>query len=596
MPPLSTTRHRRARRSRRASAAGVALATALGAAVLAPGVSPASADPGPPPEWEITQTLTTPHASPRDLAASPDGAQLFVGYQDHSALGILDVATGSNIDKPMNAWSAEPILRVPAPDGYRILAGGTNDIYSVTPGSWDVAASSGPGIAGLAYSSQAEKVFSVDAFQLSERDPLTGELQRWASLDHENTAIAAHPSRPVVYTASSFEETVTAVDLDEIDHWDTWPCDCDDAFTEISLPSGTAPVDIAISADGSSLYVLDMEGALLVVDTATLAVTDSGELAPHSFFPSASLSINPVSGEIVAAAFTGEIVIVDPLSLAVQAIATDGGYWDTAISADGTQIFVTDNWYSTISVLERTAPDPEPATNVHATPGSRQAAVFWDPPAAPIGTPAYTVRAVGSSTPLCTTSDTFCVVTGLPAGAVQFVVTSVTDAGSIDSAASPVVTIAEPHAPASVPTPTPGATIAFAGSGSDEATVGQRIDVVASGFAPGSYVDLSLHSLPALLGSALVGPGGSATLSVVIPAGTPPGGHHLVASGFTAAGAPAAAVRALTIAAASGSGGGGGTLARTGGPSTDAPLLWATVLLATAGAALAAARIRRGAR
>lgn len=582
----------------RRAAAGVAAAT-IAAALLVSGTAPATAAPAPLPDWRVTETMTTDRTSPRDLAAAPDGAKLFVGYEDEDALGIIDLAGGVGIDKPLDGW-AEPILTVPAPDGYRALAAGTNNVYSVTPGSWDIASAGSPGIEALAYSGHQEKVFSVDGgLMLSERDPLTGALLRWASLDDYlmMPALAAHPSRPVLYATSADSGgaggTLTAIDLDGIVVWDELDCEClNDAYTTLELPD-LQPVDVKISPDGSTLYVLDSGGALVVVDTDSFTAVEAYSLG--GMYPSASLSVNPVTGEIVLADLFGTLSVVDPVTFDAQTVDLEMGLWDTAISADGTRIFVTNTWESTISVLQRLAPPPAPATDVRATPGARQAAVFWNASVTTSSDLQYTVTATGGTDPLCTTAETFCIVTGLPAGPIQFTVTATTAGGSAPSLPSAAVTITAPAAPATVPAPTSGVSIAFAGDQPDRASVGQAVQVIATGFAPGSYVDVSLHSLPMLLGSGQVGSNGSVTINGVIPAGTPTGAHHLVASGFTAAGAPASAVRPITLSAASGGGGGQGHLPRTGADAAFAPLPLGALMLA-AGAVLAIASTRRSRR
>ncbi|MGE4429089.1 MAG: hypothetical protein AB7G37_21775, partial [Solirubrobacteraceae bacterium] len=533
----------------------------------------------------------------RSIAASPDGGHLFVGYEDDDTLSIIEIASGTNTDRQLgDTWAAEPILAVPALDGYRVLAAGTNDIYSLAPGAWDIAPEESPGIEALAYSAHTGTVFSIDGGQmLAERDPLTGALQRWALLDgyYFAPALAAHPTQPVLYATNLFEHALTAIDLDGIVVWDELDCGCDeDAFTALDFP-GASLVDMAISPDGSTLYALDEDGMLFTVRTDDFTVSGSQDLG--GYFPSTSLSVNQVTGEIVAADLYGTLVVIDPTTLQVARVDAEMGLWDTAISADGTKIFVTNVWESTISVVERVVPPPAPATNVRATPGARQAAVFWDASAS--GDPAYTVTAAGGTDALCTTTSTFCIVTGLAAGSMQFTVTATNPGGSATSSPSSAVTITAPAAPASVPAPTSGVSVSLIGGEPDTAVVGRPVQVVVTGFAPGSYVDVSLHSLPMLLGSGQVGSSGSVTVNGVIPAGVPTGAHHLVASGFTTAGAPASAVRPITLSAApnpngGGTGGGQGVLSRTGGQAPAVSVALGALLLA-AGIALMTPRLRR---
>lgn len=591
--PSPSRRASAARRSRRAVFGVAGAAAAVGVSLLAPASAPALAAPSAAGEWQVVETRTAPHLYPRGIAASPDGAHLFIGSQDENALSVIDLATGTHIDLTTDGASIEPILTVPTPDGYRVLAAGTNHLYAVTSGTWDVAEADAPGIEALAYSEHTETAFSISGGdQLSEHDPLTGEILLWTTLDDplDYPALAADPRRAVLYATSNADGTLTAIDLGGL----TDPsCACDIILEVLDLPPGTNPVDVAISPDGTTLYVLDSTGMLFSLSTDDLTAPGLMQQL-DGYFATPTLSVNPVTGEIVAVDLSGTFIVVDPETFQVSTeIAMDMGLWDTAISTDGKTIFVTNNFNSTISALERVVPAPDPATNVRATGGARQAAVFWE--ASPSAGVEYAVTAAGETEPLCITSGTFCIVTGLAPGTLQFTVTATNAGGSAISQPSAAVTIVAPAAPSSVPTASPSVTVAFAGSSPDAAVVGQTVQVIATGFAPGSYVDVSLHSLPVLIGSGQVGAGGSVTINAAIPTGTPPGAHHLVASGFTAAGAPASAVRPITLTAAPNPSGGGGSgqgdLARTGSEPGAALLAWCALALLGAGAAIAVPRV-----
>src|SRR5690606_9493836 len=136
-----------------------------------------------------------------------------------------------------------------------------------------------------------------------------------------------------------------------------------------------------------------------------------------------------------------------------------------------------------IVMLERVP--PQPATNVWAAAGARQAAIFWDAPA-PLDSPSqaaleYAVSMVGDPSNVCVTTDTSCVLTDLPAGPAQFVVTTVTDAGSVDSEPSEPVMITEPVAPTEPPAATEGTSIVFAGDTPDAAMLGDEVEIVVTG-------------------------------------------------------------------------------------------------------------------
>ena len=67
------------------------------------------------------------------------------------------------------------------------------------------------------------------------------------------------------------------------------------------------------------------------------------------------------------------------------------------------------------------------------------------------------------------------------------------------------------------------------------------------GFAPGSMVRLTFHSVPSLLGWARVDAGGSFSKVVSVPPRAPAGQHHIVADGTMAAGGAAQIEAAVTV-------------------------------------------------
>lgn len=83
--------------------------------------------------------------------------------------------------------------------------------------------------------------------------------------------------------------------------------------------------------------------------------------------------------------------------------------------------------------------------------------------------------------------------------------------------------------------------------------------MVASGFKPGSTVQISIHSTPVLLATATADANGNVDVTVKIPTGFVPGStHQIVASGSSPTGAPVNDTVNVTLA------GGGGALPFTG--------------------------------
>lgn len=140
-------------------------------------------------------------------------------------------------------------------------------------------------------------------------------------------------------------------------------------------------------------------------------------------------------------------------------------------------------------------PGLAPPTSVAVSGGLGQAFVSWTRSVDDVfGTfLTYTVTIVqGGDSFTCTTTDTFCVVTGLAPGAVtaEVVATGPTGSWAAATGTGTVGSIAD--VPATPPADQGGASIEFrdqAGQVVTRAAPGQVLTVVASGFAPNSLVD-----------------------------------------------------------------------------------------------------------
>jgi hypothetical protein len=98
----------------------------------------------------------------------------------------------------------------------------------------------------------------------------------------------------------------------------------------------------------------------------------------------------------------------------------------------------------------------------------------------------------------------------------------------------------------STPTP-PASTTAAISVSSRVVGPGMSLPVTGSGFAPGSTVQLELHSTPTSLGSVVVGPDGTFSTNVTIPPTTEGGEHHILGTGIGADGGTAAPEAVLTV-------------------------------------------------
>jgi hypothetical protein len=113
--------------------------------------------------------------------------------------------------------------------------------------------------------------------------------------------------------------------------------------------------------------------------------------------------------------------------------------------------------------------------------------------------------------------------------------------------ASPTPTPTPPAGGGS-PTPAPPTiTPAAVSVGSAVAAPGAMLPVTGSGFAPGSVVQLELHSTPMSLGSVMVGSDGTFRTNVTIPSTVEGGQHHIVGNGIGTDGGATSPAVALAV-------------------------------------------------
>jgi hypothetical protein len=171
---------------------------------------------------------------------------------------------------------------------------------------------------------------------------------------------------------------------------------------------------------------------------------------------------------------------------------------------------------------------------------------------------------------------TSCLIGGLRNGtAYRFSVVASSDLGR-----SPASTLSDPATPA--PTTNKGIDI-----DRPRTEPGDRIQLRAEGYDPGARVTFTLYSQPTVLGTAIAGADGVATLNADLPAGVT-GEHVIRALGIGANGLPLSQDTEVTIAAP---GGGGGGLPVTG-PGAGM-LVGVAVALLLGGAGLTVAARRR---
>jgi len=119
----------------------------------------------------------------------------------------------------------------------------------------------------------------------------------------------------------------------------------------IPLPAGTVPYGVAVSPDGSRIYVTHFAfvGKLFVVDTATNAVLAS---PPVGMFPFA-VAVHPSGNRVFLTTMQngGRLVIVDATTFGITSIPV-GSPRGVAVHPDGSKIYVVNYFNDQLIVLD----------------------------------------------------------------------------------------------------------------------------------------------------------------------------------------------------------------------------------------------------
>lgn len=223
------------------------------------------------PTLSFDATITSAVGSTLDgMAFDAQGSTAFVAGPS-GGLGIIDVSTNTltgSVVPPSGLGGAFSVAV--SPNGSDVYLGGSNAVFAINPGTKTVDATiTVPGTA-----------------------------------NH----LALHPTMPFLY--------VSLVDANQVVEVNTQT----NAITR-TFNVGATPQGVAVSLDGTELYVAQESGSLTIIDLAT------GSQTPVNLqVPGFGLALSPDGAQLyIAAAQAGKVVVVDRISRTVVKTITTGG-------------------------------------------------------------------------------------------------------------------------------------------------------------------------------------------------------------------------------------------------------------------------------
>jgi DNA-binding beta-propeller fold protein YncE len=253
---------------------------------------------------DLSAGTVTPIPAPesggiQSLVISPDGSRVYVAFKD-GTLGTLDTVSDSYLGTPVAlGWTSSPVEMVVTPDGQNlyIAESGSNQVVEVdaatgaqvgtpiptgpvlnmaiSPDGSAIFIDGGDQSSSVGVISTATNTVSLTPIQLI---PSSSPIAATATTSSGVGAMAMSPTGAALYvvTSTSAGPAVAVID----------PSTDAVVGTLVTLPATSQPAGLAVSADGSELYLTDSSGEQVdSITTATATLNATGDALPQGVSP-----------------------------------------------------------------------------------------------------------------------------------------------------------------------------------------------------------------------------------------------------------------------------------------------------------------------
>jgi YVTN family beta-propeller protein len=300
------------------------------------------------PSYAVTAQIPV-GVAPVDLALSPGGDHVYVtNVVDDAAVTVIRTADNATSTIPLDfspqgvvVGSSGGHLYVTDPVGNRVAVIDTSDHSTVF-----IAVGERPFC--MAFLGTDLYVANNQDGTVSMIDTVHNDVIRTIAVDGHPYAVAACGGR-VYVTDYGFYGGQSTHSISVIDAAGGHVID--------EIPVGYYPTGIAVSPEGSRVYVTNDEGSYTrthpgtttVIDTATLEVIDTLPVGGVSIAVDDDGSHAYVISRTYTEQFTSALAIVDVATSHVERVCVNG--MPNALATNGDRIYLTDTWHSSVQQL-----------------------------------------------------------------------------------------------------------------------------------------------------------------------------------------------------------------------------------------------------